>query len=86
MEPRISCFADCCCATLRLSASRMRAGVAYSVSPELLQLLWLPPAYIDMWTTIPVPRPGAVRTSNCAPSFSALACMLDNPKPSMHAL
>src|ERR1700726_2365133 len=40
---------------------------------------------IGMRTTMLVPRPAEVRTSSCAPRFLALACILDNPKPSLHA-
>src|SRR6516164_789329 len=40
---------------------------------------------IGRLTTMLVPRPSAVRTSNCAPRFWALACILDNPKPSRRA-
>jgi len=41
--------------------------------------------WIGMQTTMLVPRPAAVRRSNCAPRFLALACILVNPKPSLLA-
>src|SRR5208282_6014970 len=50
-------------------------SLSLTVFPEELKL-------IGTRTTMLVPRPAAVRTSNCAPRFSARARILESPKPS----